>query len=535
MQQALLFIGLVACACVLSNRIATKLPAPSLLAFIGLGMLLGENGPLHIPFDDYALTEQICCVALVFIMFYGGFNTNIERARPVAVQAVLLSTVGVLVTVAATGAFCHLAFGLGWLEGLLVGAVIASTDAASVFNALREHHLSLKDGTDSLLELESGSNDPLAYILTVALSSLLIGEPVDVPAMLAQQVLVGVAVGVGAGWLLARLLDRGGCPRQSEVILLIACAIVSYSGANILGGSGFLAVYLAGMVLGASDVPAKREMAQVFDVLTEISQMATFFMIGLLVTPADLPAAVLPALALVAFLTLVARPLAVGAILLPFGSSPRRIALASWAGLRGAASAVFALYAVVAGVPGGHDLFNLVFVAVVVSLLVQGSLLPRAARGLGMVDADGDVMRTFNDYRDDADFSFIKIKVDAGHPHIGRTLAQIDTLEGMLVVLILRDGAHPVLPTGSTVIESGDLLVIAAPTFEERPEVALREYEVGRHHRWAGRLIRELDDTDRFVIALVRRGGESIIPDGATRIEVGDSVLVATLDSAGAA
>lgn len=164
MNQILLFIGLVIILCLTIKPVGKKLPFPTLLIFIALGMLLGVNGPAHIDFSDYALTETVCSTALLFIMFYGGFNTNIDRAKPVAVPAVLLSTLGVVITAGITGVFAHFVLGFDWIGGLLLGSVVASTDAASVFSVLREHSLSLRGGTDSLLEVESGSNDPVAYM-----------------------------------------------------------------------------------------------------------------------------------------------------------------------------------------------------------------------------------------------------------------------------------------------------------------------------------------------------------------------------------
>ena len=196
MNQILLFIGLVIILCLTIKPVGKKLPFPTLLIFIALGMLLGVNGPTHIDFSDYALTETVCSTALLFIMFYGGFNTNIDRAKPVAAPAVLLSTLGVVITAGITGVFAHFALGFDWIGGLLLGSVVASTDAASVFSVLREHSLSLRGGTDSLLEVESGSNDPVAYMLTAVLATLAAGGDINIPALLAKQIILGVGLGL---------------------------------------------------------------------------------------------------------------------------------------------------------------------------------------------------------------------------------------------------------------------------------------------------------------------------------------------------
>lgn len=532
MYQILIFIGIVIIACTLTNRLATKLPVPSLLVFVALGMLFGVNGPFHIRFDNYELTEQVCCIALLFIMFYGGFNTNIEHAKPVAIPAVLLSTVGVVITAGLTAVFAHFVLGFEWIISLLLGSILSSTDAASVFSVLREHKLSLKDGTASLLEVESGSNDPLAYMLTVVLSALAAGHEVNVVQVLALQIGLGLVFGLAIGKLAAWLLDNIRIEMaQGETIFLIAIALVAYALPCALGGSGFLAVYLAGIVLGSSDIPAKQDMARLFDLVTEIAEMAIFFLLGLLVTPIRLPGMILPACALVVFMVLIARPLAASAILLPFKSSIQRIALTSWAGLRGAASVVFSLYAVVEGVNGAQELFCLVFVVAVISIILQGSLLPAVAHRLDMIDTSANVMLTFNDFAEDSPLSFVKLKVGEGHVFIGKTLAEIGSLESLLVVMILRDGAHVVIPNGQTTIQQGDLLVLAAQTFEEHPDIALREFKIGPRHRWCNKYLRELgEEVKHMTVVMLKRGDQTIIPDGDTQILEGDDAVVATLN-----
>lgn len=530
MYNILLLAGIVIVICVLSNRVASKLPVPSLILFICLGMLFGADGPAHIQFRDYALTEFACCAGLLFIMFYGGFNANVREARPVAPQAILLSTAGVLVCAGIVGAFCHFVLGLDWLVGLLVGSVIASTDAASVFNVLRGAKLSLRDGTDSLLEIESGSNDPMSYMLTVILSTLIVGADINVPLMAAEEIVIGIAFGLGIGKLAEIALERVDfAMEQGETIFLIAVALVSYALPGVLHGNGFLAVYLCGMWLGNADIPHKRDMALTFDVITEVCQMAIFFLLGLLVQPSRLHLVVLPAIIVFAFLTLVARPLSTFLVLRPFGASLAKIGITAGAGLRGAASVVFALYVVTSGAQTWlpFNIFDLVFVVVLLSLVVQGSLLPALARALDMIDANANVMRTFNDFQEESDLSLIKIKVDPTHPWIGRALRDVPTPRDLIVVLILRHGNERVVPGGDTVIEAGDLLVYAAPTFEARDDFTLREVHVGEHHRWAGKLLRELPDTSRIVIVMLKRGDQSIIPNGDTRIEAGDLAFIA--------
>ena len=208
MNGYLILIGTVIAICVLLNRFAQRLPIPSLLIFIALGMCFGVNGIVGIPFDDYQISEQICSVCLLFVMFYGGFGTNLKAARPAAAKAVVLSTVGVVATAGLVGIFVHFALKLEWLESFLIGSVIASTDAASVFSVLKTQKLDLKDHTASLLEIESGSNDPFSYMLTVLFVSLLQGESISVPALLANQILVGAAAGLLIGYAAVFFLKK---------------------------------------------------------------------------------------------------------------------------------------------------------------------------------------------------------------------------------------------------------------------------------------------------------------------------------------
>ena len=208
MNHLLFLAATVLILCILMNRIAAKLPIPSLLMFIALGMCFGENGFFRIPFDNYEISEAICSISLIFVMFYGGFGTNLKTARPVMARSFVLSTVGVVVTALLTGAGAHYFLGLGWKEGLLMGSVVASTDAASVFNVLRSKKLSLKDHTDSMLELESGSNDPISYMLTILMVSLISGDEISVPVMLTKQILFGIVCGLLIGKVALYIMDN---------------------------------------------------------------------------------------------------------------------------------------------------------------------------------------------------------------------------------------------------------------------------------------------------------------------------------------
>ncbi len=528
MNSILLLVGVVILACILAHRFTDKLPIPTLLVFILLGMIFGENGLFRISFDDYRLSEVVCSVSLVFIMYYGGFGTNIKAARPVAVKSVLLSTLGVVFTAGLTGLFIHLVLRLSWLESLLIGSVIASTDAASVFNILRTQNLNLRDNTASLLELESGSNDPMSYMLTVVLVTLMSGQSVSVPIMLFQQLFFGTACGVLIGFAAAWLLRRAHATMaQGDTIFVFAVAVIAYALPSLLGGNGYLSVYLCGILMGNAPIPQKRDLVRFFDVITGIAQMLIFFLLGLLVTPVKLPQVFLPALLIMLFLTLVGRPLSVIALMAPFRSSAKQIGIVSWAGLRGVASIVFSIYAVLNGPSLTYDLFDLVFCIVLLSMGLQGTLLPRMAHVFDMIDNNADVRRTFNDYQEENDVSFIKLHLDENHPWSGQLLRDIVTPPDFLIALIIRNDKQILVPNGSTRILPGDLLIIAAREFENRANLTLREVSVDNSSRYAGKTLKEVDRPQDSLVVLIRRPGETIIPAGDTRILSGDTLVVA--------
>lgn len=523
----LLLIGFVILICILMSRFLERIPVPSLLIFIALGMLLGENGILRIPFDDYAAVNVACSLSLIFIMFYGGFGTNLRAARPVLAPAVVMSTLGVAGTAGLMAVFAHWALDLPWAESFLIGSVISSTDAASVFNILRSQKLALKYHTDSLLEVESGSNDPMSYMLTAVSLALLAGESPSIPLLLAQQLVIGILCGAALGWAAAKLLHRQLLPsQQSHTIFLLAIMLLAYALPAVVGGNGYLSVYLCGIGIGNSHLPQKKHLVHFFDVLTHVAQVLIFFLLGLLVTPVQLPQVIFPALLLTLFLTVAARPLVCGVLLAPFRARPEQTALVAWAGLRGAASIVFAIGTVLSGVQTTWNLYNLVFCMVLLSISIQGTLLPWAARRLLMIDPTADVGRTFNDYQEESDIHFVKIHLDGGHSWCGQSLSRLRLPSGLLVAMIVRE-KEPLIPTGDTVLEAGDLLVLAARSFEDREGLALEEMVVEGGSRYANRSLAQIPQAHANRTILVKRGAETIIPAGSTVLLPGDILVLA--------
>ena len=360
MELAIIGVAFIAMLCVLFDKISARLGIPMLLAFILLGMIFGSDGLFKIEFEDFKFAEQFCSIALIFIIFYGGFGTNWREGRRVAPQSALLSSVGVLLTALLAGLFCHFALGFAWLESMLIGAVLGSTDAASVFSVLRSKKLGLKYATASMLELESGSNDPWAYMLTVILLSVMQGggSAGEVVYMIFAQVVFGLLGGV-----LFSLLGLFACKRLKtgsegfEAIFITALALLAYAVPAYFGGNGYLSAYILGIVLGNSSINNKKSLVNYFDGMTGIAQMSIFFLLGLLSFPSQMPGIILPAVLLFLFLTFIARPLVVSAILLPFRTKRNAIAVVAFAGFRGATSIVFAIVATVSEAQTQSDVF----------------------------------------------------------------------------------------------------------------------------------------------------------------------------------
>lgn len=467
MSYILLLSGIILLICVSSSKLLYKLGIPTLLIFLVFGMLMGSDGPGGIYFDNAELAGQISTLALVFIMFYGGFGVSWKAAKPILPQAGLLATVGVVLTAALVGVFAHFVLGFGFWQALLLGSVISSTDAASVFSILRSKKLNLKDGLASVLELESGSNDPMAYMLTIVCITMLTRtEQVSPVLYLIRQFLLGAGIGVVFSmffsWLLRKVkLEIDGL----YSIFVAAIALSGYALADVAGGNGFLAVYIVGIMLGNSRIPHRRSLVHFFDGISWLAQIILFFTLGLLVFPSQLPGVFWTGLLAALFLTFVARPLAVAAILSWFKTPWKHQLFISWAGLRGAASIVFAAYALIANIDVSNQIFNIVFFIALFSVLLQGAAMPRAARLLGIVDQTDTVSRTFSDYEYEDNAHLFEATVEKNSPIRDLSIMDSGIPEEILIVMIRRKG-KAVVPKGSTVMREGDVLVFSGTDIE---------------------------------------------------------------------
>lgn len=527
MEGTLLLIAAILFACVAANRFSDKLGMPVLIIFMALGMLFGSDGLFKIYFENYYATEQICTVALIFIMFYGGFGTKWEMAKPVAVKAVLLSTVGVVITALLTCGFCYFVLNMKLMESFLIGAVISSTDAASVFSILRSKSLSLKDGTASLLELESGSNDPMAYMLTmIGLVFIQGSETSSIGYMLFAQICYGALIGVGVALAGIWILQKTPVVSEGlDTIFILALILASYGLPLVIGGNGYLSVYITGIILGNSKISNKAVMVHFFDGITSLAQILIFFLLGLLSFPHKLPTVFLPAALIALFLLIVARPAAIFLLLKPFKCSAKQCLLVSWAGLRGAASIVFAIMVMASGVRLENDMFHIVFFVSLLSVALQGSLLPFMAKKLDMVDETSDVRKTFNDYQEESAITLMRFFIPHGHNWENKKISEVHMPTGSLALMIKR-GSETLVPRGETMILANDNLILSVPSYSGEADVNLEEILINKNHAWCNKSIEELKLPEDVLIAMVRRGDKSIIPSGQTVIKENDVIVM---------
>jgi cell volume regulation protein A len=475
-DTGILLAGILLIVGVVASGLAARARVPSLLLFLGLGMVVADDGLGLIRFDDAALAQNIAAVALVIILFEGGLGTEPAAFRTAGLPAVLLATVGVATTAGVVGSAAVLALGWEPESALLLGSVVASTDAAAVFAALRSEPLPKR--TLRILQLESGLNDPVAVLLTVGMVEVWRSDPSawDWAWFLVRQLgggaLVGVAIGLAGRWFVSR---TSGSTMSSLGVLSLAIAGVSYGVSALVGGSGFLAVYLTGVALASSERRV-RGVLVFHEGLAATAQGVLFLLLGILVFPSrlvdDLGAAVLVA----AVLILVARPTAVALTLVWSRTPLRRIAVISWAGLRGAVPVVLATIPFTAGHPDGPTIFDIAFVVVVLSVAVQAPTVGLLARRLGVVDpAPAPAIAAEIVPIDAHDADLVEITVPAGSRLHTATIRDVPPPDGARIATIHR-GDSTIVPHGATRLDEGDLLLVVTP----------RRCDLRRLEEWSG-------------------------------------------------
>ncbi|MEU4354960.1 potassium/proton antiporter [Streptomyces virginiae] len=486
LNELLLVCSLVLLVAVAAVRVSSRSGLPSLLIYLGIGVAIGQDGIGNVVFDNAELTQVIGYAALVVILAEGGLGTKWKEIRPALPAAIMLSLVGVAISVGVTAAGAHYLVGLEWRQALLIGAVVSSTDAAAVFSVLRK--VPLPSRITGVLEAESGFNDAPVVILVVAFSTV---GPVDdwyvLLGKIALELAIGAAIGLAVGFLGAYGLRHVALPASGLYpIAVMAIAIVAYAAGAMAHGSGFLAVYLAAMLLGNAKLPHWPATRGFADGLGWIAQIGMFVLLGLLVTPHELVRDFWPAVVIGLVLTMVARPLEVFLSLLPFRIPWQEQVLMSWAGLRGAVPIILATIPMVSGIEGSDRVFNIVFVLVVVYTLVQGPTLPWLARKLDL----GQSMETASDLGiESAPLEklrghLLSFAIPPASRMHGVEVSELRLPSGASVTLVVRDG-RSFVPAPTTVLQHGDeLLVVATDPVRDAAEARLRA--VARGGKLAG-------------------------------------------------
>lgn len=450
---------------IIASKSTGRLGVPSLVIFLAIGMLAGSDGIGGIHFNDPQLTQWLGVIALTFILFSGGLETQWESVKPVLWQGVVLSTAGVLITAAVLGWFISSITDFTLTEGLLIGAIVSSTDAAAVFSILRSRSIGLKGNLRPLLELESGSNDPMAYLMTIGITSLLVQEQSSAASLIPmffQQMIIGALAGYLFGkamvWTLNRIkLDIEGL----YPVLLLALIMLTYSVTTYCNGNGFLAVYLSAIILGNTNFIHKKSMMRFYDGQAWLMQIVMFLTLGLLVFPKQVIPFAGTGLVIALFLIFVARPVAVMLCLWPFKVNMREKLLLSWVGLRGAVPIVFATYPLIQGVEKSGIIFNIVFFIVLTSVIIQGTTITVVAKWLHLFMPVSSKTRypLELELSDQFKSELFEVEINSRSEVAGKQILQLKLPKTALIVLINRNNSY-LTPSGVTTLLAGDKLLI---------------------------------------------------------------------------
>ena len=474
---------------ILAGKASSRFGAPMLLFFLLVGMAFGTDG-VGIEFDNFEAVQFVGMVSLSVILFSGGMDTSFSEVRPVMKEGLVLATVGVMLTALLTGGVIYfvgdlLGINISFTMALLIAAVMSSTDSASVFSILRSKRIGLKQNLRPLLELESGSNDPMAYILTIMLIEVYMGEGGSmwsIALTFLQQMGIGALAGYLLGRLAARVINRLNIGNKSLYsVLLLSLVFFIASFTDLVGGNGYLAVYIAGIVVGNQKLHHKRTLAAFLDGVTWLMQIVMFLLLGLLVNPHELPHVVWIGVIVGAAMIFVTRPLAVWLSLLPLRSGLTNKArhYISWVGLRGAAPILFATYPKLAGLDPNNNIFNMVFFITIFSLVVQGTTVGSMAQLLGVSEESPE--KGFDiDFPEEVKAALSEVDIVEGGVRDGAHLRDV-TLPEKTLVMMIRRGDKYIVPNGSTVLHKGDKLLLIseeiqvpqAPPIKHRGHIVL--------------------------------------------------------------
>ena len=526
-----LFLVMIAVVILLSivlSKISNRIGIPALLLYIILGIIFTHPSLLNIQFQDFQLVENIAIIALIFIMFYGGFNTRWQEAKNVAKPSIVLASLGVVLTALVTGLGVYWLLGLSWQESFLIGSVLSSTDAASVFSIIRSKKLSLRHHTASLLELESGSNDPASYLMTIVALQIMqsnIDGPkivLDIIIQIGLACLLGWLIQVVALYIYQRVQWIAGS--GSDTLFIFGLAVLTYALTSYLNGNGYLAVYIFGILLGNSPISNKTNLVFFFDGFTKLMQMMLFFSLGFLSNPDLIRANFLTGFIVFLIMTILARPLVVTGIMKLFKAPTQQIQLVAFAGLRGAASIAFAIMAHNQLTSLTLDIFHIVFVVVLFSILIQGALLAWLAIKLDMTDPLGDPLKSFTDYAEERPIEFVTFEIkDSENIWANKKIKDLNIQNDLLLVLIQREQDY-LIPGGNTLIQVGDRIVCIAKSFDNANDFQLKEFTVTEDSEYLNVKVSELETANRLFV-LIKRQDQYIIPDGQYSLILDDEVI----------
>ena len=466
----LLFISIIA------GKTSYKFGVPTLILFLGIGMLAGEDGIGGIAFDDPKIAQLVGVIALNFILFSGGLDTDWKAVKPIWKEGVVLSTFGVLLTAISLGTFVYYITDFTIYESLLLGSIVSSTDAAAVFSILRSKNLALRSNLRPTLELESGSNDPMAYVLTIAFLGLVVNQDqswTSIIPLFFQQMILGAIAGFGFGRLSKIIINRIKLDFEGLYpVLVIALMFITFSVTDAIGGNGFLAIYIAAVYLGNKYLIHKKTILKMFDGLAWLMQIVLFLTLGLLVLPSQIVPVIGIGLVISLFLIFVSRPLGVFISLIPFKMKLRRRFYISWVGLRGAVPIVFATYPLLAGIEKANMIFNIVFFIALTSILFQGTTLSIVAKWLNVsIPSKDKILTPSEKFMEEYPKTELReIGIGNTNKVVGKMLVDIEFPKTAIIAMIKRGNKY-ITPNGNTVIEGDDVLIVLSESKKGMKEV----------------------------------------------------------------
>lgn len=474
---------------IFAGKTSYKFGVPTLILFLGIGMLAGEDGIGGITFNDPQISQLIGVVSLNFILFSGGLDTDWKAVKPIVKEGIMLSTLGVMLTAFSLGAFVYYVTDFTIYESLLLGSIVSSTDAAAVFSILRSKNLALKTNLRPTLEMESGSNDPMAYVLTIMFLGLVVNQDQSFVSMIPvffQQMILGIIAGFGFGRLSKIVINRIKLDFEGLYpVLVIALMFITFSVTDAVGGNGFLAIYICAVYLGNKYLIHKKTILRMYDGLAWLFQIVLFLTLGLLVLPTQIVPVIGIGLVISLFLMFVARPLSVFISLIPFKMKLRRRFYISWVGLRGAVPIVFATYPLLAGIEKANMIFNIVFFISVTSILIQGTTLSVVAKWLnvGLPEESKPLNPTEEFLSEHPKTEMREIGIGNTNKAVGKMIVDLEFPKKAIIAMIKRDDKY-ITPNGSTIIKGGDVLIVLSDSKEGIKKVYkslnVKEYVIGR-------------------------------------------------------